>query len=103
MGYDWAVVALLAAIGVSCVQIYATYRRQMMLIKPVVDQLESSRSKIEIQIQEHDSYTEEIKANIAGLEKELVALNQTREDLQERLLEREMILIPAGEFIMGDD
>ena len=103
MAADWAVIALLGAIGVSCVQIYFTYRRQVMLIQPAVEQLETSRANIETQIQESDTDTEEIQGSIADLEKELTRLDETRQRLQEKLSQFEMIEVAPGEFKMGDD
>ena len=72
MSFDWAVLALIGAIVFSCVQIFMTYRRQVMLIQPAVEQLETSRENIETQIKESDQNTEEIQGTIAQLEKELV-------------------------------
>ena len=103
MSFDWAVLALIGAIVFSCVQIFMTYRRQVMLIQPAVEQLETSRENIETQIKESDQNTEEIHGTITELEKELVDLDETRVQLQEKLSEHEMIEVPAGEFKMGDD
>ena len=103
MGYDWAMIALMGAIGFSCIQIFLTYRRQVNLIQPAVEQLESSREDIENKIKESEEATEEIHNNIAQLNNQLTSMEETRAHLQEKLCENEMILIPAGDFLMGDD
>jgi formylglycine-generating enzyme required for sulfatase activity len=95
--------ALIAAFGVFCVQIYLVYRKQVGLLQPTVEQLETSRSNIEAQIKESDKATEETHQRIAQLEKDLVSLENKRVGLQEKISESEMIMIPPGEFKMGDD
>ena len=103
MDFDWASLALIAAIGFSCVQIYLTYRRQVSLIKPAVEQLETSRTNVETQIKESEENTEQIEKAISDLKRELEVLDVTRARLQEQLTDQEMVPIPAGEFRMGDD
>ena len=103
MSFDWAILALIAAVMFSVVQIFMTYRRQIGLIQPAVEQLETSRDKIETMIKESDEATEEIQMNIINLTKELETLEMTRSQLQEKVAENEMIQVPAGDFLMGDD
>ena len=75
----------------------------MGILQPTVDQLENTRTDIETQAVESDRTTEEIFQRIAELEKEFALLDTQRSQLQEKLSEQQMILVPAGEFKMGED
>jgi formylglycine-generating enzyme required for sulfatase activity len=100
---DWMVLALIVAFGIFCIQIYLVYRKQVMLLQPTVEQLENTKGTIETQIVESDRATEETYQRTSEMEKELALLDAKRSQLQERLSENQMILIPAGDFKMGED
>ncbi|MSS73213.1 MAG: hypothetical protein EXS64_17250 [Candidatus Latescibacteria bacterium] len=103
MELDWMVLALIVAFGVFCVQIYLVYRKQIMLLQPTVDQLETTRTNIETQTVESDRATEEVYQKVSEMEKELALMDAKRTQLQEKLSENQMLPIPAGDFKMGDD
>ena len=103
MDLDWVLLVIIVAFGAFGIQIYMTYRKQIMLLQPTVEMLEESRRKVETQIQDSDSATWEIEKNKTELEKELGLLEAKRVHLQEKISEGEMVLIGAGEFKMGED
>jgi formylglycine-generating enzyme required for sulfatase activity len=103
MEFDWVLLSIIIALGVFGAQIYLTYRKQMMLLQPTVEQLENSRTGIETQIQDSTRSTEEIRKRISDLERDFTLFDANRIQLLDKLCEKEMVLIPAGEFRMGED
>ena len=103
MELDWVVLVLIVAFGTFCIQIYMVYRKQVLLLQPTVEQLETSRTNIESQIKESDVTTDEIQQRMRELDKEVELLEAERSQLQERLCENQMVPVPAGDFKMGDD
>ncbi|HCK11138.1 MAG: hypothetical protein CME21_05650 [Gemmatimonadetes bacterium] len=100
---DWMYPVLMLCFGAFCFQIFAVFRKQAALLQPTVEQLENSRSTVERQIQEAEQATEESLRRIKSLQEELTSLNQQRAALQDQVNRKEMVEIPAGEFLMGDD
>lgn len=98
----WSVF-LIIGFGAFCVQIFAVFRKQAALLQPTVEQLESSRTNVERQIQESEQATEESLRRIESLKQELENLDEQRVQLQEQVNTKEMVMIPSGDMIMGDD
>jgi formylglycine-generating enzyme required for sulfatase activity len=100
---DWTLLLLIVAFFVFIVQIFLTYRKQAAILHPTVEQLEESRKTIEKHIQDTESATWKIQQSKEGLQREFELLDSRRGQLLERLVASDMILVPAGEFRMGED
>ncbi len=100
---DWVSVVLIVGFAAFCVQIFAVFRKQAALLQPTVDQLETSRTNVESEIQECEQATKDSLQRIENLNQELVTLDEQRRGLQEQVNPKEMCSVDAGSFIMGDD
>lgn len=98
---DWVSIVLIVGFAAFCFQIFAVFRKQFALLQPTVEQLETSRTNVERQIQECERATEESLRRIESLKQELDTLDEQRLGLQDQLNPQEMVLIEAGDFLMG--
>lgn len=100
---DWTYGLAIALWAVLWVTIFVDYRKKLMLVMPSVEQVSSRKHDFTTKISEAKNSAQEIEVNIDGMRREIEALESKRQELQDKLNEREMVFIQAGRFKMGSD
>jgi formylglycine-generating enzyme required for sulfatase activity len=100
---DWTYGMGIILCAVLWVHIFIDYRRKLMRVMPGVEQVASRKREFSDKISETETSYADCVSHIEKLRTDIVSMEQKRLDLQAKLNEREMVLVPAGSLRMGSN
>ena len=100
---DWTYGMGIILCAVLWVHIFIDYRRKLMRVMPGVEQVASRKREFSDKISETETSYVDCVSHIEKLRTDIVSMEQKRLDLQAKLNEREMVLVPAGSLRMGSN
>ena len=101
MNMDWWWGAAIIGLGAFWIQVMMVYRRQIVTSQPQADHIQSTLGEVQAEIEVVDQKISSVQGQIAGMQGTFEALDEKRRQEIVRLERYQMILIPAGEFLMG--
>ncbi len=100
---DWTYGVGIALCALLWVHIFIDYRKKLMRVMPGVEQVASRKREFNDKISEAESSRADMVGQIEGLRDGIDGMEEERRELQEKLNQREMVLVPAGDLRMGSN